>query len=248
MNFKYIKYHTLSYTVLTLLLFAAFAFSPAVKSNPFEELKALNDKYRNMKEYSMNISYLIYANYTTTQPTHTSVAHYIKKDNTIYMQMDKMQTLQTEKYLIVVSATENKLLISKPSKDVVQQTKLDVIQKALEKSSALTLEQKDGKKIFNVSFKDKQSLYEKMRITQNVKTQYLEKMELFISEPMKANPEDPKCKEEKPRMEVMFVNFKTNVEIEANKLSESYYITKTATGFEPAAAFKNYKLINNYRQ
>ncbi|MDP2384971.1 MAG: hypothetical protein Q8M29_01250 [Bacteroidota bacterium] len=235
-----------SYTSLLVIAVMLMAFVPASTSNPFEELKVLNDKYRTMKEYSMNISYMLYANYTTTKTEYTSSSHYVKKDKTIFVEGNQMQTLQTANYLVVVSLAEKKIFVSKPSKDVVQDNKLDVIQKALEKSSTLTVEKKEGKKIFNVNFKNNATQYEKMRITENTKTACLEKMELFIGEPMKVKPEDPKCKEEKPRMEVLFSELKTTAGMADTKLNESYYIIKKGDGFEPAPAFKNFKLINNY--
>ncbi|MCD6068927.1 MAG: hypothetical protein K0S33_3753 [Bacteroidetes bacterium] len=232
--------------VLPGLLILACSFGSSTNNEAYKELKVLNGKYRSMKEYSMDISYLTYASHSSKKVEQASNAHYVKKGKKIFMKMEKVQTLQTEEYLVVVSDADKRIFVSRPTKDVVAESSLDMIEKALSKSSTLSMVQQDNHKLFNIDFKAGTSPYEKMKIYENNSTHCIDKIEMLLAEPMKLRPQDPKCKEEKPRMEVLFSSMQLKSDANDAQLNESSYFHKKDKGYEPAPAYKNYKLINNY--
>lgn len=241
------SYSFVSVKLLLIMALSLFSFKSATES-PFEELKKLNTKYRELKEYSLDLSYKMFANHTTNKIEQIYTSHYVKKDKTIYMKLDQTTSLQTEKYLIVVSEKDKKIFVSKPTKDVVNQTSLDIIEKTLTQTSTLSVKDEASYRVFNVVFKPGQAQYETMNIYENKKSNCIEKMTLYMAISMKIKPLDPACKEEKPRMEVLFENMKQQVDIETDKLNETYYVTKKGKGFELTSKYKGYKLINNYLQ
>lgn len=231
-------------------LFAAFAIVTLtqgfVSDTAFTELHKLNMKYREMKEFSMNLSYKMYANHTTGTVAQESISHYVKRGNTIYLAIEGMKTLQTEKYLIAVIDKEKKILVTRPSKDLVEKTSLDEIEKTLKLTSNLKMVDNGNERVFKVNFKPGTAQYENITIYETKKANLLEKMIFYMSVALKMKPEDPNCKEEKPRMEVFYEDFKTTADVPDAIMNENYYIKKAGNALEPSGMYKSYKLINNY--
>jgi hypothetical protein len=212
----------------------------------FDELHKLNIKYREMKEYSMDLSYKMFVSHTSTKAEQVSHSHYVKKDKTIYMDIEGLHTLQTEKYLIVVIDKDKKVMVSRPTKDVINQTKIEDIEKSLNQTSTLKMTDEGNSIVFKVSFKPGAAQYEKINIYESKKEGLIDKMVFYLGINMKLKPEDPSCKEDKPRMEVYYENLKLQSDIPSALMEEGHYIKKKGTEFELSSYYKNYKLINNY--
>ncbi|HKC68384.1 MAG TPA: hypothetical protein VKG26_09145 [Bacteroidia bacterium] len=240
--FLYSKIVKLSFVpIICLVCLAGFTSDVA-----FDELHKLNIKYREMKEYSMDLSYKMFVSHTSTKAEQVSHSHYVKKDKIIYMDIEGLHTLQTEKYLIVVVDKDKKVMVSRPTKDVVNQTKIEDIEKSLNQTSTLKMTEEGNSRVFNVKFKPGAAQYEKINIYENKKEGLIDKMVFYLGINMKLKPEDPSCKEDKPRMEVYYENVKLQSDVDPILLEESHYIKKKGSDIELSSYYKNYKLINNY--
>src|ERR1700756_1443859 len=162
--FLYSKIVKLSFVpIICLVCLAGFTSDVA-----FDELHKLNIKYREMKEYSMDLSYKMFVSHTSTKAEQVSHSHYVKKDKIIYMDIEGLHTLQTEKYLIVVVDKDKKVMASRPTKDVVNQT------------STLKMTEEGNSRVFNVKFKPGAAQYEKINIDENKKEGLIDKMVFYL--------------------------------------------------------------------
>lgn len=214
-------------------------------NNAFEQLKKINDSYRDEKSYAMDVTYAIFANYSNQKAESSNRSVYIKHDDMILNKGDQTIVFQNSDKLILVNIKERKIYLSNPVKDILKNTSLQDIEKVLTKGSELKVTEKEKLKTFVVNFKSTASEYEKIIIDVDKKTNHIQKYTMYMREEMKMRYEDPSCKAEKPRMEVFIKDSDGLVNEFKMYLNESYFIQKNNNTYSASAAFKGFKVINN---
>lgn len=225
-------------------LFLIVCFSGAFSQNVSDDLFKMNRAYRNFKDLSMNMTYLIFASHKSVTPQEVYRGIFKKQGEAQYSRFMGIQTLSTKNFFVTADSSEKEIILSNPANQAnlfLPKTDIDNYLKLCSKTEFF--EPKPGLIGYRLFANPKIiSEYSRVDIHINKKTFLVERLILYYGREM--NSDESGSKKDKPRMEIFFSNIDTHPEFSPDEFSESRFFVQNGEDYKVTKEYSEYQLIN----
>lgn len=223
------------------MVLAGFHLSAQTINDDFTKI---NSVYALLKEYSVNISYTLYADYTTLNEHSSESGILVKSGEKQYLKIASVELISDSGFQLMVD-NDNKLLMYRniilPSKQANQVVDFS---KALSLCTKTTLLQfNDTRKGYKLDFVEGIfDEYAALSVIYDTTNYMIGKVILFYA----VVPDDYNDElTGKPRMEITYTGLKKEVSVLPALLNKENYITEDNNTLKLTEKYKNFRLIDN---
>lgn len=231
--------------LLTLLLFSVlivFAQENDKKriSNIFNKTAQV---YNSTLNFQSSVKYSLYPTYASKISSEQYNGIVIKKEKEYYSKIGETETVSLLSYQIKVD-NESKLMQYSRSEKQTKQSSLVDVREYLNNFSTFELSTNDKEWICTLSTPSFSFLpYTKVVVYINKVTNTISKQVLYLITTQKYQSKGGIIKEDYPRIEIVFNDFKTKDIVFGNIFSVQNYLIITKTKVSPANKYKGYKIV-----
>ncbi|MFI5171125.1 MAG: hypothetical protein ACHQFW_01985 [Chitinophagales bacterium] len=206
----------------------------------FDLLQQANSWYYKNETWAMKIRLTTYAGHESTVVEDESVNLVKRFKTSWYSSVMDVHTIQDDKTKITVDSMEKVMLISSSDKrsSVIP---MDTLSMALLKSCAsIKLKKLADGQVMVLQFR-KNPLYDTMEITIGSDKRF-KKLKLFLSVAQPLNPDDEDSPKAKPRLEMTFMEYRTNIAYNEKEFNVSAYIRMDGNTVSTTSAYSQFDL------
>lgn len=246
-----------NYNLIFLLLFIAIEFSftkktitPAWEVSTKEEFTTVYEKstgwFSKNLNYKVNVKYASYTDHSSAIAYEQSSGYFKRSNNYIHSSALGIRTIQNEKFCIMIDSL-NQLIVLNNKKKVEQslfdeKTFMELLSKV---KSIKKQKHTSGEMIYQLEFPTN-GLYSKYEFQLNAQG-LPSVMKYYYSKEMKKDEEDENSLKGKPRLEVSFSGYQTNVNFVYDKeFSEKQFLNIESNKVVLNEKYKNFE-IKDYR-
>jgi hypothetical protein len=230
-----------------ILFFVAFflGYLPVDAQNAKADILRINDAYSKFTNMSMDITYRVFLNQTSTLPYETETGFYRQNGNLRYNKLKQIESLQNSNYLIVVDNELKRIVVGNPVKFDPAKITLLNLDSALSKCSSVNYINVNALQGgYSMIFKSTiVSEFEKVELYFNKKTYVVEKMVFFYRQKIRLATEE-NAVAERPKLEISFSQFSFEKLEDATFFSEKKFIEKNKGNYIAASSYNGYKIID----
>jgi len=241
---------------LIFLLVILMSWTITIAQTSEQDFDNIRKVYANMAEYTMDLEYKMYKNYTSTIPVDHINMLLKKKGNQCYNRLAGSETLINDKYVMVLNHESKIFMIDKNVRSYpvkgISKTDPDVdklfsaIMKEIKDEDSIHVTVKEKK----ISGKEKQYTiyysggeYSAVSFSYDVNTYLVKKVILYFRRKMEINTGDAA---QAPRLEIVYRQTDLRPGFDKNTFSETAYAVVHKDGsIKLNPAFKDYKMINH---
>lgn len=229
-------------TIITGVVLFISAVLPAQQLK--EDVRKVNDTYARAKNVSMKIHYRLYQDYSTAVPFEDKTGTYIRQGQNYFSQLLGITTIQNGSTKLSVSDAEKTIIVSDADRKIAAPSNV-MIDSLIKRCSKVEFtDLGEGRKLYRLRF-EKTAFFEYDMIDLQFGSNYfIEKIVLFYREAVVLDETAGKMKKEKPKLEISYSEINTQPVVAADQFSEAKYIRRSGKTVLPAAAFKNWKVLN----
>lgn len=232
-------------TLLLILWFPVFSVTLKAQLNynrlDFEKINAAYSKYPDM---SMELTYNLHANFTTSSVSAVEKAVSKRSGKKIWYKIAEVETLTNERYKIVADHEDKFVLIEPASAnqmDFLMAFSLDTLLRLCKEVSLLSGD--PGSKGYKMLI-DLPEI-ERLDVYFDTGNFLIRKLILYYRQPQVVDYDDEKAVKQKPRMEILCRYTNLQAEFSSNTFSEEKYVRRQGGKFQLAPAYKDYLLLDN---
>ena len=232
----------------TCLLFFIVLFTgykSVVGQNAKADILRINDAYSKFSNMSMEITYKVFLNQTTTTPYEIETGSYKQNGNLRYSKLKQIESLQNNNYLVVVDNDVKRIVVGNPVKFNPAKITLLNLDSALSKCSAvnyITGNSEQGG--YSMVFKSNiVSEFDKVELYFNKKTYIVEKITFFYRQKIRLATEE-NAVADRPKLEISFSKFNFTKNEDVAFFSEKKFIEKSKGSFVASSSYSDYKVID----
>jgi hypothetical protein len=198
------------------------------------------------KSYSVNVVYTSYMNHTTTIPYDKSDGYYKRSGNNFSSSAMGVHVLQNDKIRITVDSVNQLIVINNSSE--VSQAPVDISSFAMLLEKAVSIKKQrlaNGVLTYKIDF-DKSNIYKSYEFSLDEKG-LLKNIKYYYNQELKADEEDENSVKGKPRIEITFNGYETNIKFNAEvDFSEKKYLKEENNKIILKDSYKKFE-IKDYR-
>jgi hypothetical protein len=230
---------------IRLFIFLLIGVLPVQAQNAKADILRINAAYSKFTDMSMNITYKVFLNPTTTLPYETEVGIYKQHGNLRYSKLKEIESLQNTNYLIVADNEQKRIVVGNPVKFNPAKITLMNLDTALSTCSTVTYinsstEQGGYRMVFKPTIV---SQFDIIELYFNKKTYVVEKMVFFYRQKMKLAIEEDAIAEN-PKLEIRFSKFDFGKINDEDFFSEKKFIERSDKKYIASAAYSGYKIVD----
>lgn len=209
-----------------------------------KDIKKIEEFYKNTPAYSITVTHSSYKSYTATAPEDKMAGYFIKDAKNNYHSYSLgIHTLQNSKIKIAVDSVNKSILINEPDKSYTKEVKLTEIETMLKSCTSVKKETVMELTEYRFEF-GKTKQYSAYGIWVN-KSWQLQKIVLYFNAEFPSDPNDDKSPKTKPRAEIAFTNYKTNIKpVFKDHFDETKYIKISGDKYVTTEKFKGYTIYD----
>jgi len=237
--------HLIKYIAILILL-VSLAYT-GFAQNFRAEMARVNGAFDSLTNIGMKVTYRLYNDYTTDKINSTEVSELKKQGTNLYLKLEDVETIYTEKFDLVVDRENKSIIISDPSPERNKLTGLKKSKKPEENYKEIEpLVFDNGLKGYRVNLEEvEQEQYNKMQIEFNPKTWMLTRLVLYYKDDIDVdNTENPT----KPRMEIMYSDPQPVTSDISGLFKLENYILQNKNGLIATKAYQGYEVIDNRKK
>jgi hypothetical protein len=214
-------------------------WSPASKEELKNCMASIDRKMKSMDHYQVSITHLSYEDHSSEIVHDRSVGFYRRDRKRYHSSMMGVNTIQNEYLRVVIDSTNKIISIGDPDASLEQQPSPELRDLAFDRcSSILKSEQKSNGKAFKMNFPDSYSL-SSCQIAED-ENSLLSEIVILYNRKVK----NLQHKEVRPKLKIIFSNWKISGEFSENEFSESRYVVKNGSKYQLTGAYVHYKLLD----
>jgi len=189
------------------------------------------------------MKYNAYKNYTSKTPVESVSCTLKKSDKGQYYKMGDQEFIYTKDYSFQADHSEKVLYLF--GQGIPVENNLNEYMKAIDQNISnykqIKFKEENGRGIYDLYCQDMD--YERIRITFDMKTYNIKSVVLYYKEAMNLEYNELD-KPEKPRLEIVFDEIKTNVKFSSSQFNYSSFLQKKNNSYVPKEEYKTYEFIN----
>lgn len=234
------------------LALVSFTVKPKVvlvDASSKEELKKAYEKaiewFSSFPNCKVDIKYSSFTDHTSTKAYDQSVGFYKRDKNNVHVSSMGVTTIQNEKICLVVD-TVNQIIVLK-NKTELNTAPVDSksLSELLDNVKSLKKQNAGDETLYQMEFKPNE-LYSSFEFRINTKGQFAS-ITYYYSKEVKEDEDDKKSMIGKPRMEIAFSGYESNVKFNyENEFSEKRFVKETSGKITLNDHYKKYEL-KDYR-
>jgi hypothetical protein len=202
------------------------------------EIMKINQSYTKTKQYSMEVTYNVYNNYSSQKLFEQSKGYFIRSDNNYISDVLGVKTIQNDQYKLIIDSASNIILVAHPDQQF-QNASTQVIDAAIKACSSVKYTDDTKIPSFKMFFKDELAEFSLIQIQYAKSDYFMRKLILFHT--MEVEIEGLK---QRPRTEILYKNIKSSAKVDSETFSEKKYIIDNKGKVQAAKAYMKYKVID----
>jgi hypothetical protein len=233
-----------TYSVILLFVLLNFSFSKSewITLSPKqanEKFMQMNSKLDEVNSFIVGVTHRTFQNYETTKWAF-QYDGYVKKQGKNYRSLLMgLQTIQNEKYKIVMDTVKQIILVSSPTEQIDLGNYAAQNEKMLEACKEIKTKTEPERTLFQFAFNEKMP-YSKSELAFN-KDMLPHYIKIYLNRQVKVKVDGVE-KMEKPRVEINYTNYNKNAKITSGEFSEKKYFTEVNSKLQLTEMYKSYMI------
>jgi hypothetical protein len=229
---------------ILIILFLVFTGLKLFSQDLKKDAALINQFFIKHPKLMVQVDYVMYQDYTTSTVFQKSKAFFKKLNNSTYVQIENMESINTKDYSLVVD-NENKSISLLPKKTTWEQDikNFTVNLEDIKLSCDKYYFNKEDDNSFSYTFemKDEFPEYEKIKVVFNSNSYCIEKIIMLYAESdISENNEAPKMA--KPRIEINYTKVDTKPGFKESDLTYEKFLIKTGSKYSLKPEYQKYSL------
>lgn len=210
-----------------------------------EDFRKVNAAYSKHQSLSMNVTYTLYSNYSSTVAHDKQKGVYMRQGDKYYSRLLGVETMNNGKTIIVTDHNDKVMLVADPPQTQKSPTPLDIDSMLATCGETKYSETKAGQKVYSMSFDKRKYLeYSKVDIYINSQTWLIDKIVLYYREQVSLDPDNDNALKEAPRVEITYSSVITNPAFDKEQFSENKFIASAGGKLKATGAYAGFEVIN----
>ena len=242
--------------IFSLILFVSIVFfsfkgnnTNWIKADKNEVLTSYGkgvDWFNQTSNFKITIEYASYINYNINTSFEKSIGYYEKENNSFKSVGLGINTIQNEKVRITIDTVNRMIILNDKLKNNQNPVDMKGFSDLLDRVQSIKKHvEESGNIVYRIEFKPN-NLYDMYEFGINSKG-LLTSMKYYYSKAEKENESDIKAVKSKPRAEILFSDYKTNVEFNYEReFSERNYLNLEGKKVTLNQKYKSY-VLKDYR-
>jgi hypothetical protein len=204
----------------------------------------INKAYAALQDYSMELTYNLYANPKTTIASETQKAKVCRSTESTSFVMGKIEVLTTPKYCITIDGDNRLILVNNNINTANNASYLPVNLDSLSKVITKTTYSNLSNNLASYKISLKTTEYESLEVVFDKSDYHLHKIILVLRN-YKDKDEDDERLSTKPRLEIAFSNFNSAPKFSQNLFSENRIVHIKGKTVSAQPSYSTYKVVSN---
>lgn len=234
---------------LTLLICLLPVIMPAQKENYARaaiDFRLVNEAYLKAAALKTDVGYTLFPSYTSTVPFEKSKGVFMKQGSSTYSNLLGIISLSNSKVTVTLDSNEQTIVVTDPPSRNVKDPSLVDLDTLLNTCTSIEYKELGELKYYKLRFDQVPAFeYNAIEVYIDSKTNFLSRLTLFFRMEMDMDDGDDKYTKEKPRLEIVYTNVNTRPVFAQDQFSETKYISIQGKAIKAAAAYSQFRLINN---
>jgi len=207
----------------------------------------INRTYKAMESLSMDIDYKVYRNHESTTPIQTENGTLKKKGDLYYYQIGSLVTIKASSYNLIVDndAKTIALLNVEKGRDMAKDILLAISDSLLRNIKSISFAKINNTQNAYI-LTSPNSEYAKIKIFFNVKSFFIEKLELYYKIPENFEDEESLDKEA-PRVEISYHDINTRPAFPSDLFTYANFLRKEKNKYYCKEKYQGYHLIEQMK-
>jgi len=209
-------------------------------SQAYEVFKSANNWFNKNEVWSIKIKLETFAGHTSNEVQDNSISIVKKYKKNWYTSLMDLHTVQNEKIKLSIDSLEKIILISQADQASMIIPMDSLSMSMLESCRQIRMKKIESESVYKLDFHPNQ-IYDAIEVTIS-KDQKFKNMKLFLSLAQPLNPDDEKSPKAKPRLEMTFIEYKTNIPFNKKEFDVLSYIQLKDNSISLSPQYKNFVL------